>query len=389
VVLIGHSRGAEAVAHAAMLNETVDKPLHKVAQDGEFGFGIQGVIAIAPPDGQYKPYGTERKVIDVSYLLLQGGHDQDLSSAVGMRQYNRTRFESDPNAFKAVAYVYRANHGNFSTVWGSDDHGFSSSTLLNRAGLLSPEAQRTAGKVFMTAFLEATLHGEADYRKLFISPAGARDWLPEDVYVTQYQDASFKVVNAHDRLGKLEAAEMKQAKAQTSGLNKPAKPELPLRDQQGQENRALLAQWDAGSNPSYTLTLPAVADAEFSLSGDERLVFSLASLMDDDTPVYVTVELVDANGQMASQPAGRFGILPPPLPAKLEKSKGLSEFLGSEFFPKITTPYERMLQSFEIPLNAFAAANADFDPSQVRVIRFRFNDEMGGKMYVDEVGFRG
>lgn len=389
VVLIGHSRGAEAVAHAAMLNEKIDKPLNKVAQDGEFGFGIQGVIAIAPPDGQYKPYGTERKLVDVSYLLLQGGHDQDLSSAVGMRQYNRTRFEANADAFKAVAYVYRANHGNFSTVWGSNDHGFSASTLLNRAGLLSPEEQRATGKVFMTAFLEATLHDEANYRKVFISPAGARDWLPDDVYVTQYQDASFKVVNSHDRLGKLEVAEMTLAKAQTSGLNKPGKPELPLRDQSGQENRALLAQWDAGANPSYTLTLPQGTDAEFTLRGDERLVFSLGNLMDDDTPLYVTVELVDAHGKAASQPVNRFGIVPPPLPARLEKSKAVSEFLGSEFFPKITTPYERVMQSFEIPLSAFAAANAEFNPAQVEIIRFRFNDEVGGKMYVDEVGFRG
>ena len=63
--------------------------------------------------------------------------------------------------------------------------------------------------------------------------------------------------------------------------------------------------------------------------------------------------------------------------------------LGSEFFPKVTTPYERMLQSFEIPMSAFTAANPDFDPKDVATIRFLFNDEMSGKMYVDEIGFRG
>ena len=93
--------------------------------------------------------------------------------------------------------------------------------LLNRAGLLKPEEQRTTAKVFLTAFLEATLNDRADYRKVFVSPAGARDWLPNDVYVTQYQDASFKVVNAHDRMGKLESMELKAAKAETSGLTRP------------------------------------------------------------------------------------------------------------------------------------------------------------------------
>jgi hypothetical protein len=306
-----------------------------------------------------------------------------------MRQYSRTKFESNPEAFKAVAYVYRANHGNFSTVWGSDDHGMSSSTLLNRAALLKPEEQRTAGKVFMTAFLEATLRDAAEYRKVFITPAGAREWLPEDVYVTQYQDASFKAVNTHDRLGKVELADLKPVRAETRGLSKPAKLELPLRDQQSQGNKALLAQWEAGANPTYTLAMPQGNDALFALQGDERLVFSLGNLMLDNTPLYVTVELVDAQGEVAAQPANRFGIVPPPLPARLEKSNRVSKALGSEFFPKLTTPYERMLQSFEIPLAAFEAANPEFDAQQTQVIRFRFNDEVGGKMYVDEVGFRG
>jgi hypothetical protein len=389
VALMGHSRGAEAATHAAMLNNKVDRPLTAVAKDGEFDFGIRGVVAIAPPDGQYKPYGRERKLLDVSYLLLQGGHDQDLSSAIGMRQYSRTRFESNPDAFKAVAYVYRANHGNYNTVWGGADHGPSASMLLNRAGLLAAEEQRTTGRVFMTAFLEATLHDEADYRKVFIAPAAARDWLPNDIYVTQYQDASFKVVNTHDRLGRLESAELKQARVQTSGLSKPLQSELPLRDGQMQGNRALVAQWDAGANPGYTLALPQGGDAEFAVSADDRLVFSLGNLMEDKTPLYVTVELVDATGELASQPVSRFGTAPPPLPAKLEKSNRVSKALGSEFFPKVTTPYERMLQSFEIPLSAFVAANANFDPTRVEIIRFRFNDEMGGRMYVDEVGFRG
>jgi hypothetical protein len=389
VVLMGHSRGAEAATHAAMLNTKIDRPLTAVAKDGEFGFGIRGVVAIAPPDGQYKPYGRERKLLDVSYLLLQGGHDQDLSSAVGMRQYSRTKFESNPDAFKAVAYVYRANHGNYNTVWGSADHGPSASMLLNRAGLLEAEEQRTTGRVFMTAFLEATLHDESDYRRVFITPAGARDWLPDDIYVTQYQDATFKVVNAHDRLSKLESAELKQAKVQASGLNKPLKPELPLRDQQMQGNRALFAQWAPHGNPTYTLVLPQGADAEFAVSAEDRLVFSLGNAMNDATPLYVTVELVDATGEVTTQPANRFGIVPPPMPAQLEKSNRVSKVLGSEFFPKVTTPYERMLQSFEIPLSAFVAANPDFDPTQVEIIRFRFNDEMSGQMYVDEVGFRG
>ncbi len=389
VMLIGHSRGGEAVAHAAMLNKKLDSPLSKLSKDGEFGFGIRGVIAVAPSDGQWRISGSERKMVDVSYMLIQGGHDQDLSSLVGIRQYNRVSFEANPDAFKAVAYLYRANHGNFSTVWANNDHGQSASMTLNRAGLLNGEEQRTAARVFMTAFLEATLNGKAEYRKVFVTPAGARNWLPHDIYVTEYDDATFQTVNRHERLGKVEAADMKEAKTEFAGLVQPARPGLPLRDGQMQGNRALQAEWASESNPGYSLTLPPGADANFKLHGDERLVFELANAGDGNTQVYVTIELVDADGSVAVQPVNRFGVLPPVMPARLEKSKQISQLLGYDFFPKVKTPYERVLQSFEIPLSAFTAANPDFDPTRLATIRFRFNDEQPGKAYLDDIGFRG
>lgn len=389
VVLMGHSRGGEAVAHAAMLNTKLTSPLNKLSDDGDFNFGIRGVVAIGPADGQWKPYAAERKVVDVSYLLIQGGHDQDLSSLSGIRQYNRVRFESNPEAFKAVAYIYRANHGNFNTVWGDADHGVSASMILNRAPLLTGEEQRTAAKVFMTAFLEATLADRPEYRKVFVSPAGARAWLPQDVYATQYEDATFQAIDTFDPLSKAEAADATEPKSEHSGLVNLGEPALSLRDAQLQENRALRVEWTAGSNPTYSLTLPQGADASFKLDGDERLAFELSNAGDEATPVYVTVELVDAHGAVAALAANRYGVLPPPMPARLEKSRQVSKLLGYDFFPRVSTPYERVLQSFEIPLPAFTAANLEFDSSQIRMIRFRFNDENPGKVYLDEIGFRG
>jgi len=372
-----------------MLNNKLDKPLTSVAKDGDYGFGIRGVVAIAPADGQYKPHGLARVIKDVSYLLIQGGHDQDLSSLAGIRQYNRVKFEANPDAFKAVAYVYRANHGNFSSVWAANDHGPSASMLLNRAGLLAGEEQQMAARVFMTAFLETTLRGKNEYRQVFVTPARARDWLPEDVYITQYDDASYQAVNTHERAGKLERIDMAEGKATTLGMTPPFKQALTLRDGLSQNNTALRAAWDARANPSYTLGLPQGSNSDIMLTGEERLVFDLANLMEDQTPLFVTVELLDAKGKVAVLPVSRFGVLPPPVPAKLQKSKAISNLLGSDFFPKVNSPYERVLQSYEIPLSAFVAVNMDFDPQHIKMIRFRFNDEMSGKVYVDQVGFRG
>jgi hypothetical protein len=261
--------------------------------------------------------------------------------------------------------------------------------ILNRAGLLNGEEQRTAARVFMTAFLEATLNGKAEYRKVFVTPAGARFWLPNDVFVTQYEDATFKAVNTHEKLAQLESADLAQTKTSFSGLVQPSRSALQLRDGLVQQNSAFEARWTEGSNPTYTLTLPKGQDANFALHGDERLAFQLGNAGEEPAPAYVMVDLVDGNGAVASQPVNRYGTVPPPMPARLEKSRLVSKQLGYDFFPKLKTSYEVVLQSFEIPLTAFCAANPNFDATQITTIRFRFNDERAGKAYLDEIGFRG
>jgi hypothetical protein len=169
----------------------------------------------------------------------------------------------------------------------------------------------------------------------------------------------------------------------------PARSPLMLRDGTGQLNSALLAEWTAGSNPSYTLSLPQGAKANFSLDGDERLTFDLGRAGEESTTPYVTVELVDTDGSVAVQPANRYGVVPPLMPAKLEKAGRVSKALGFDFFPKIRQPYEQVLQSFEIPLSTFAVANPEFDATRIATIRFWFNDEKAGRAYLDEIGFRG
>lgn len=80
VALIGHSRGGEAVTHAALLNTHLYPPVTRMSASREFGFGIRGVVGIAPSDGQFKPNGRPLVVQDVSYLMLVGGHDADTHS---------------------------------------------------------------------------------------------------------------------------------------------------------------------------------------------------------------------------------------------------------------------------------------------------------------------
>ena len=60
---------------------------------------------------------------NADYLLLASGHDGDMYYLDGLGQYARATFAENPDGFKALAYLYRGNHGNFNSVWGDNDKG--------------------------------------------------------------------------------------------------------------------------------------------------------------------------------------------------------------------------------------------------------------------------
>ena len=104
IVLIGHSRGGEAVANAAAFNHLRYYP-DDASLEFDFGYDIQGIISIAPVDGQYLPTGRKVGVEDVSYLTFHGSHDGDVTSFHGLRIYDRLEF-NDPDDFNFKAAVY-------------------------------------------------------------------------------------------------------------------------------------------------------------------------------------------------------------------------------------------------------------------------------------------
>ena len=92
IALIGHSRGGEAVAIAALFNRLPFYPDDgRVAFD--YGFNLRGVIAIAPSDGQYEPRSVPTRFDDVNYLVIQGSNDGDVQSYMGSAQYSRVGFD--------------------------------------------------------------------------------------------------------------------------------------------------------------------------------------------------------------------------------------------------------------------------------------------------------
>jgi len=386
VGLIGHSRGGEAVAHAAAMNERPVEAAAEISPAGGFGFGIRGVVALAPCDNRYKPRGRALRLSNADYLLLAAGHDSDMYYLDGLGQYSRATFDENPDGFKALAYLYRGNHGNFNTVWGDADQGAFESLLLNRKPLLSAEEQQTAAKVFITGFLEASLNGRDEYRALFYDTDAAGDWLPEDVIVTQYLDAGFIPVATHTS-GSREALDVPGGRAAATGVTDWRSAPLELRDgKTNVPNRGLMLTWTAGSAPAYRLTLPDGAAAKWALTPDDALSFVLINVLETGTPGAVTMELVTTDGTAVRLPLEHFGPLQPALPARLTKTAWIADMPGYQI--ATARPAEQVGQTYDLPLSAFVAANPAFAPGELLEIRFLFDGATAGEIVVDQVGFR-
>ena len=431
IALIGHSRGGEAAAIAGNFNRLPYYPDDATIPLG-FNYNIRSIIAIAPSESQYDPAGKSNTLRSVSYFTIQGAHDADVSSFMGMRQYHHANVSGESN-FKASVYAYRANHGQFNSVWGNTDYGWPLALFLNREPLLESPSQRELGKVFMTGFLEATLNGKDQYRNMFRDYRVVRKWLPEDIYITRYEDSHFIPLCTYEEDVDVTTGTYQGVKTNGEGLALWKEHKLSFRGNGDKDNNALTLGWRNDTLPpdtlggdelkqrvplaSYTIEIPEVFHDEHSLSSDALLAFSAANTKEEvpdkeegektekkeqdkesatgeqepeisgkDTsktqePVQVnfSVSLVDSKGEEATLPLSHFAWIPPVLESEFLKLKMANKRYGSK--------YEVTLHDFALPLRAFITANPEFDPQRLRFIDFIFDQSQEGVVVIDRVGF--
>jgi dienelactone hydrolase len=403
VALMGHSRGGEAAATAAVFNRMKYDPEDANIRF-DYNFPIQAVVAIAPVDGQYKPAGQLRWIEDVSYLTLQGSHDADLSSFMGSRQWDHVRYTRPGSWFKAEIYAYRANHGQFNTVWGRTDAGEPLSWLLNLEPLMPGDEQRKISKTYIAAFLEATLKGRSEYLPLFEDWRTGRDWLPDTIYENRYQQAAYVDVASFD-----EDADLTTTTApggHISGENLSIWREAPIPWRSGDRGyNGVFLGWnraDKAPVPSYTIALPDGAASTWQIAPESTVELSIAAL-DEDAPLPgkkkddkksdeskkkkdrgspdFTIELLDTDGTRATAVVSRFAAIPPPLTEKFTKL-GLLENQGYE---KDTEP---VFQTVRIPLGAFKSTGPKaFDLSKLHMVRLKFDRTPMSVICVSGLGF--
>jgi dienelactone hydrolase len=447
VGIMGHSRGGEAVGHAAAFNRLSHYPDDATVSWG-FGFGIQAVVAIAPVDGQYRPSSRLVPLENLNYLVFHGTHDGDVTSYAGLRAWSRLRFNDDVPRFKASVYVHRANHGQWNTVWGPHDRGARSSRSLDLRGLLRGEEQRTFALIYVTAFLEAILLGRDHYLPLFRDHRVIGGWLPRTMYVTQFQESSFRAVATFQEDIDVTTGTLAGVRIQGDSLAVWREDVLPFRYSREpsttntQENHAVWLGWNnriagldttrLGPPAAYSMILPDTLARAWEFGPGTTLDFMLTALDQAPRPrgepsgpapgekAEEREEAQEAPGSVRSP--GRLRslvsrLLPgrrsmgeeaekPPvnLSVQVTDAQGNTGRVLLDRYGPVRRPIpiriqrrgdqryrgstELVLQSYSIPLEDFlAAAEGSLRLESLNEIAFLFDETEAGTVVLDEVGF--
>ena len=432
IALMGHSRGGEAVAIAGAFNRLPHYPDDATIRF-TFNFAIKSLVAIAPVDGQYRPAEQPTPVSDYNYLVIHGSHDGDVSSFMGLTQYNRFRFTRPGPEFKSAIWMHRANHGQWNTVWNNKDNGSYSVRALQLDALVSGEEQRRFGRVVIGGFLEATLHGRDEYRPLFRDHRTAGDWLPPEMYLTRYADANTRWLATFEEDVDVTTGTAPGVRIAADSVSTWKEADAPARSRAStfRSNNATFG-WNntsAGTDSTITrwparvtVTVPDSLRRAWSVSSSGTLLLTIGSTDQKPGPRRVprdtarrdstardsahagsrtgarpsaprrpkkpakdtvapdlTVELEDGSGRLARLPLSTFGPVRMPFESYIYRRRNRDKTQ----FPTLAEP---VMQTYTMPLARFRDANTAFDPATLRAIRLVFDRKKVGAITLDDVG---
>jgi len=405
IAVAGHSRGGEAATVAGVFNRLPYYP-DDARVRFDFGFNIRSILAIAPVDGQYKPAGEPSRLKNLNYFVLHGSWDGDMKSFHGARVLERIRFDDGGDWFKASLYIHRANHGQFNTVWGRSDAGGPYTVFLNLRPIMPGMDQERIARVFVSAFLEATLRDRHEYRALLRDWRTGAAWLPKTVYLQKYEEARSNMLATFEEDLDVTTTTATGGRAAAENLSDWKERAVSIK-WGGLDTRAVFLGWNRKEAPgrcSYLLELPG---SGLTTSRDSLLFFSLAdskdkpsSYKDEDgedkgkkakeagkeaedskkkrEAIDLTLEMTDGAGNMARLPLSHYSKLQPQVEAEVVKASFMSDVPTSEV----------VYQTFEFQLADFVAANPKLDPAALRSLRLVFDRTEKGVIILDGIGFR-
>jgi hypothetical protein len=359
---MGHSRGGEAVVIAARLNQ----------QEG-WGYNFNAVISLAPTN-QYT-YEQFAPPWAAPYLVIYGSLDGDLTGP------GDTGFELYDHASgleKSMAFVYRACHDRFNTVWGDGDLYFGALTPADQARVLSADSHHKIAMGYMAAFFRQHLRGEMQWDGVFKG-----EWMPAAV---QASDASMRIYvqYEHPAARNIDTFEGPHSATswQTSTLGGavvatglPVTPqEGDLRSMDGHSPHAtagLLLRWDSTAD-SLRYDIPA---GQRDFSSFEALSFRITQRVNSASnpaaqPQDLRVSLTDGGGHSRQIRVSKLTDIPYP------------DVRGFDVFTKSA------MRTVRIPLTAYTIRCLGIDEvtlTDIVNVTFDFLETPAGEIEIDNV----
>ena len=394
ISLIGHSRGGEAVAIASYFNDLSYYPDDATLSFG-YHFEIKSVIAIAPVDGQYKPRERGTPVRGTSYFSIHGSMDGDVSSFMGLTQFNRVEL-SNKDQIAATLYIFGANHGQFNTSWGNADALID--WALNKDAIMPEEDQRQIARVYFSALLDMVHRGKHQYLPLFRDAAYGASWLPDTYYVNNIREYNTEWLLNFEEDGD-PGTSSHPGIVQTENLSRWFESWHSLKWEPLETHVVTLA-WDKefSADASYTVTF----DEPMEFIKGDALVFSVSQGTGSTMP-----DGHEANGEESAETDDEEVTSnkdPEPLNWTIviadSDDNELQVQLASvrQLYPQVkedtlkpqfaygSPQSEIVLQHFQFPYSSFENAGA-FN-GQLSRVEFRFDDSPKGIIVLDDLGIR-
>ena len=384
IAIMGHSRGGQAAAMAADgASWFKDEQLQRFTRQ----YPIKTVIAIAPTDKRVDKKYTDLK--NINYLTIQGAMDGDVSDFDGERQYARTTLNNEKEKstkdrwIKATLYVEDANHSQFNNDWGSRDISLPQGLFLRHSDIIDTASQQEIAKVYVTAFLEATLKNKHAYVPLFQDYRHGEPWLPASTYFNRYEDSSFVVWSTFEENMSVKSLPS-NGKIIANGVNI-HKEAYKNRSQSSKNSTALKVEWVHADSATLSFNwdqgAPTPATKKIT-----SISFSLANLNflqeKASEPIEIDLEVYDVHGNTAILPLSQFqNILDPP-ESIFTWYKWMDEYINDGKYEEDT---EAIMQTFIVPLKAYTQNNPKLDTTSLGGITFHMKSG-SGLIMLDDIG---
>lgn len=373
VMIVGHSRGGEAVGHASIFNSMssiqFDPQSPPIAFDGSeglgpYGFNLRAVVSIAPTDQQYIPLSGSTK-IDHNYLLLHGSRDADVFTFEGYKTYDRSHTVDLNNptqpaqGFKSLLWIHGANHNYFNSVWQQE-----SSNTIER------NQQEQIAKVYISAIAQATLQDRYEYFNLLKNHAvGVKaGWLPTINFVSQFQAPDRRFIQHFEEsiltvsepiVGRVDATKIDAQKLSFNGTS-------PF-DNLFQETQGLRLEWN-NRDHSYRVQL---ASNTLDVDQFKFLAFRIGQSIEANNPAGqdqdFTIEVSNGSNQVTLSASSINRVI---YPDRIDDS--------------VEGSFARtVLQTFFIPIQQLQSEGLNFE--SLTEIKFVFDRVPSGTLYFDEL----